>query len=62
MKQGDLVVHKKYGVGVVLEVKEIYSSWGHPNVWYQVLFASDLNRSNPCWMAAQNLEVINESG
>ncbi len=63
MKMGDLVRHAKRGIGVVLEVKEVYSSWGHPNIWYRVSFAvPPKGRENPCWMAAQNLELINESG
>ena len=62
MKEGDLVSHKKYGVGIVIEVREVYSSWGHPNIWYRVAFAYPIARDNPRWMSPNNLEAIYESG
>ena len=63
MKEGDLVKHHMRGIGIVLEMKEVYSSWGHPNVWYRVAFAfCSPGRSNPCWMSPNNLELLDESG
>ena len=63
MKMGDLVRHAKRGIGVVLEVKEVYSSWGHPNIWYRVSLAVPPNdKENPCWRSPNNLELIDESG
>ena len=62
MRSGDLVYHKKHGVGVIIDVKEIYSSWGHPNIWYRVAFAAPNRYENPRWMSKNNLELLNESG
>ena len=62
MKEGHLVVHKKYGIGVIIDVKEIYSSWGHPNTWYRVCFVTPNRYENPRWMSKNNLELLDESG
>ena len=62
MKEGSLVVHKKYGVGIILEMKEVYSSWGHPNTWYKVVFANLTTKDKARWMAKNNLELLDESG
>ena len=62
MMKGDLVRHKRYGVGVIVDIKEVYSSWGYPNTWYKVAFARADDKSGPRWMSKNNLETLDESG
>ena len=55
-------MHKRHGIGIVLEIKEVYSSWGHAATWYKVLFASLTTKNKARWMAKNNLEPLDETG